>query len=236
LLCVSVTVQPAVPVQAPLQPANAERFAGVAFNVTTVPPLKAALHALPQLIPPGLELTVPEPVPATLAVSVTLCRANVAPTLRAWLMLTVQDPAPVQAPLQPAKVEPASGIASRVTLAPLVKLALQTPPQLMPAGLEATIPVPVPFLVTLSVEVLGGVAAANVAVTLWAAVIVTAQLPVPVQAPLQPVNVEPVAGVAVRVTFVPRLKLALHVAPQLMPAGDEVTVPLPVPALPTVRA
>jgi len=52
-----------VPVQAPLQPANAERFAGVAFNVTTVPPLKAALHALPQLIPPGLELTVPEPVP-----------------------------------------------------------------------------------------------------------------------------------------------------------------------------
>jgi hypothetical protein len=64
---------------------------------------------------------------------------------------------------------------------------------------------------------------------------VTVQLPVPVHAPLQPVNVEPVAGAAVRVTLVPELKLALHVAPQLMPAGDEVTVPLPVPALPTVR-
>jgi len=64
----------------------------------------------------------------------------------------------------------------------------------------------------------------------------TVQLPVPVQAPLQPVNVEPAAGAAVRVTLVPELKFALHVAPQLMPVGDEVTVPLPVPALPTVRA
>ena len=76
----------------------------------------------------------------------------------------------------------------------------------------------------------------NVAVTFCAAPMVTVQLPVPVHAPLQPVNVEPVAGAAVRVTLVPELKLALHVAPQLMPAGDEVTVPLPVPALPTVRA
>ena len=197
-----MTVQPAVPVQAPLQPTNAERFAGIAFNVTTVPPLKAALHALPQLIPPGLELTVPEPVPATLAVSVTLCRANVAPTLRAWLMLTVQDPAPLQAPLQPAKVEPASGMASRVTLAPLVKLALQIVPQLMPAGLEATIPVPVPFFVTLSEWTLGSATGANVAVTARTVLIATVQFPVPVQAPLQPVKVEPVAGAAVRVTDV----------------------------------
>ena len=77
---------------------------------------------------------------------------------------------------------------------------------------------------------------ANVAVTLCEAPMVTVQAPVPVHAPLQPVNVEPAAGAAVRVTFAPELKLALHVAPQLMPAGDEVTVPLPVPALPTVRA
>ena len=40
----------------------------------------------------------------------------------------------------------------------------------------------------------------NVAVTVLAAFIVTEQAPVPVQAPLQPVNVEPVDGVAVRVT------------------------------------
>lgn len=150
LLCVSVTAQVPVPLQAPLQPAKTERLDGVAFNVTTVPPLKAALHALPQLIPAGLELTVPVPVPALLVASVTLCSVNVAVTFWACPRLTVQDPAPLQAPPQPAKVEPASGIASRVTTVPVAKLALHVVPQLMPAGFEATIPVPVPFFVTLS--------------------------------------------------------------------------------------
>jgi hypothetical protein len=45
----------------------------------------------------------------------------------------------------------------------------------------------------------------NVAVTLRAAVIVTAQVPAPVHAPLQPLNAEPDAGVAVSVTAVPWL-------------------------------
>ena len=43
----------------------------------------------------------------------------------------------------------------------------------------------------------------NVAVTLRAAVIDVAQVPVPVQAPLQPANVEPLAAEAVSVTDVP---------------------------------
>src|SRR5207247_10485427 len=51
----------------------------------------------------------------------------------------------------------------------------------------------------------------------------------------QPVKVEPAAGVAVNVTEVPLAKLAVHVAPQLIPAGALVTVPLPVPAGVTVR-
>src|SRR5207247_6746272 len=53
--------------------------------------------------------------------------------------------------------------------------------------------------------------------------------------PLQPVKVEPAAGVAVSVTAVPLAKLAVHVAPQVIPAGELVTVPLPVPAGVTVR-
>jgi hypothetical protein len=40
---------------------------------------------------------------------------KVAVTLRAAVMATVQVPVPVQAPLQPAKTEPAAGLAVRVT-------------------------------------------------------------------------------------------------------------------------
>src|SRR5207245_8323873 len=49
-------------------------------------------------------------------------------------------------------------------------------------------------------------------------------------------TVEPAAGAAVSVTAVPLAKLAVHVAPQVIPAGELVTVPLPVPALLTVSA
>src|SRR4029450_12511825 len=81
------------------------------------------------------------------------------------------------------------------------------------------------------------VAGSNVAVTARAWVIVTAQVPVPVQTPpLQPVKVEPAVAVAVKVTAVPGGGDTGHVAPQLMPAGVLVTVPLPAPALVTLRA
>src|SRR5262245_6230958 len=58
---------------------------------------------------------------------------------------------------------------------------------------------------------------------------------VPVQAPLQPVNVEQAAAAAVSVTDVPVVYEAEQVVPQLMPAGMLVTVPAPAPALETVR-
>ena len=43
----------------------------------------------------------------------------------------------------------------------------------------------------------------NVAITLLAASIVTSQLAVPLQAPLQSVKLEPVSAVAIKVTTVP---------------------------------
>ena len=67
-----------------------------------------------------------------------------------------------------------------------------------------------------------------------AAVRFTVHVPVPVHAPVQPANVEPEPAAAVSVTCVPLAKLALHVEPQLMPAGLLVTVPVPVPASATV--
>jgi hypothetical protein len=47
--------------------------------------------------------------------------------------------------------------------------------------------------------------------------------------------VEPVAAVAVRVTRSPWSKAALHVLPQAMPVGLEITVPAAVTGLVTVR-
>jgi hypothetical protein len=94
---------------------------------------------------------------------------------------------------------------------------------------------PLVQLVALLTVVHPTVAAANVAVTDLAADIVTVQVPVPEQAPDQPVNMEPLAGAAVSVTLVPEAYNAEHVVPQLIPATLEVTVPLPAPALATVR-
>ncbi len=73
------------------------------------------------------------------------------------------------------------------------------------------------------------------AVTVLAALMLTVQVLVPVQAPLQPAKIESVSALAVRVTLVFSTYSSLQSLPQLMPAGLLVTVPLPVPALLTVR-
>src|SRR5512138_322659 len=89
---------------------------------------------------------------------------------------------------------------------------------------------PLPYVLWLEV------AESNTADTDLAALIATTQEPVPEQAPPQPVNVEPAAGAAVSVTFAAEAKLPVQALPQLMPAGEEVIVPLPVPDFDTVRA
>ncbi|PYN38714.1 MAG: hypothetical protein DME01_00660, partial [Candidatus Rokuibacteriota bacterium] len=93
------------------------------------------------------------------------------------------------------------------------------------------VPDPAPALVSVSVKD----GSAKVAVTLWAALSVTEHAPVPVQPPpLQPVNVDPAAGVAVRVTAAPLANAAAQVAPHETPAGALVMVPDPAPALVSV--
>jgi hypothetical protein len=71
-------------------------------------------------------------------------------------------------------------------------------------------PLPLPVLVTVRVEVAGvlvvlvvEVLVAKMAVRLVLLSTTRAQPPVPVQAPLQPVKVEPAAGVALRAMLVP---------------------------------
>src|SRR5207249_12302473 len=108
-------------------------------------------------------------------------------------------------------------VAVSVTTVPLVKLAEQVAPQLIPAGELVTVPLPAPAGVTVKVKV----CTVNVAVTVVAAESVIVHDPVPEHPPsVQPVKVEPAAGVAVSVTTVPLAKLAEQVAPQLIPAGE----------------
>ena len=61
---VSVRLHVPVPVHAPDQPANVEVPLGAAESVTAVPLAKVVLHVDPQLMPAGLLVIVPAPVPA----------------------------------------------------------------------------------------------------------------------------------------------------------------------------
>src|SRR5262249_24384103 len=81
----------------------------------------------------------------------------------------------------------------------------------------------------------GGPATGKTTAAVRTHVILTVHVPVPLHpSPLQPVKRDPLALLAIRVTLVPASKAALQVLPQLIPAGLEVTMPLPVPAFVTV--
>ena len=73
------------------------------------------------MIPAGLDVTVPLPVPVLPTVRVNVCRVKVAVTDRAALMVTVQVvPETVSQPLQLVNVDPPAALAVRVTAVPLV--------------------------------------------------------------------------------------------------------------------
>jgi hypothetical protein len=71
------------------------------------------------LIPAGLLVTVPVPVPALLTVKANCWILKVAVTDCAALIVTTQLPVPEHAPLQPANVDPADGEAVNVTDVPV---------------------------------------------------------------------------------------------------------------------
>jgi hypothetical protein len=80
-------------------------------------------------------------------------RSKIAVTARSWLMYTEQvEPEPVQAPLQPAKTDPASAAYCRDSLLLRVYTAEQVAPQLIFPLPLVTVPVPVPDLETDSVR------------------------------------------------------------------------------------
>jgi len=173
-----------------------------------------------------------EPRPTTLIVSVPgfPVEANVAVTPRAAVMLTVHLGAvPLHAPPQPENVAPLVGVAVSVIVVPELNVALHALPPL-PQLIEAPVTRPGPETDTFNGNVLEPEPPLNVAITVFDASKVTVQVvAVPVQAPLQPVNVAPAPGVAVSVALDPAVRFALVQVvapfPQLIPLP--VTVPLP---------
>jgi hypothetical protein len=117
MLLVIVTLP--VAVQLPDQPPNVEPEAAVATRLTCVPLLRVVVHVLPQVIPVGLLVTVPVPVPTRVTVSVYfVIKLNTAVQLMSAFIVTL--PLVQAVPDQPAKVEPLAGVAVRLTRVPLV--------------------------------------------------------------------------------------------------------------------
>src|SRR5204863_559186 len=157
------------------------------------------VQAAPQLMSPGMLMTVPVPSPLRPMVSVKI-GAKLAVTAVAAETVTVQDPVPVQPPpLQPMKTELAPGVAVSTTTVPLATLAVQLAPQLMSPGVLVTVPVPSPLGLTVSAKVGRNVTArlatavlpaASRAVTVsmlvptWSAIPLAVQLVVPLAVPL----------------------------------------------------
>jgi hypothetical protein len=134
------------------QPEKTDPDIGVAVNTTNLLVAYDSEQVAPQLIPLGMEVTVPVPEPALVTVSVNIC-ANVAVTDLAAFIVTVQEVlVPIQSPDQLENIEPVSGVAVNVTDMLLAYEAEQVAPQSISVGVEVTMPVPDPALVTVSVS------------------------------------------------------------------------------------
>ena len=218
-----VTEQAPVPVQAPLQPANADPAAALGVSVTEVPLLYVAEQVPGQLIPAGTLVT--EPFPVLLAVRVNWEVKAAETDIGEVPTVKPQAPVPEQAPPQPLNIElpPASWF--MVTVVPCANVALHVPGQLIPAGMLATVPEPV---VVTETAICG--ASEKVAPTLAGDEPITKlQAPVPEQAPLQPANTDPACGAAVSATRVLVVSALLVQAPEATPAVKlQLTPPLPV--------
>jgi hypothetical protein len=153
VLASTVRLHVPIPVQRPDHPAKVTPAAGSAVNTTCFPLAKLALQVPGQLIPAGLLVTVPTPVPALCTVSLkyTVVELNVAVTdFAAFTEIVHVEELPLQAPDHPANLEPDLGVSISLTDVPLLSFALHAVPQLMAEGLLVIVPAPAPDIFTVS--------------------------------------------------------------------------------------
>jgi phage tail protein X len=220
---VTNTEQVVFAAQAPVHAANELFESAVSVNVTCVLFAKLALQVPGQLIPAGLLTTVPDPAPMSETVIVPN-RVKVAVTELAEVIVNTQGFAlPVQEPAQEPKASPLPGDAVRDTIEFCGKFAEHVPGHAIPAGLLVTLPAPDTTTVSSTVA-----DRLKDALTLVAPATVTVQVvALFAHPPPQPANMDPAAGVSVRVTEAFCANVAEQVDGQLMPAGLLVTVPVP---------
>jgi hypothetical protein len=200
--CVIVTEHvPVVFVHAPVHPSNVEPSARVAVNTTVALLLYVSLQSLPQSMPDGAEVTLPEPVPDFVTVSANVgTDVKLAVTLLFAVIITLHV-GPVQAPLQPLNMYPSRAVAVRETGALNAYIALHVGPQLM---LLSVVDTTSPPAVGLTVTESEYVAVANVGWTVLSVVIVTLHtFPLTESHPAQPANVDPCPAVGVSATICP---------------------------------
>ena len=143
------------------------------------------------------------------------------------LAFIVTEPSEQSAsPLQPEKTESVAGAGIRATTLPWANSVLQLVPQFIPPTLLVIFPVPVPDRDTFKpYEIRLKEAEQDLL-----AFIVT-EPSRQSASPLQPVKMDPVAGTACKLTAVPVVKLAEHLLPQSIPAGELTIFPLPLPTV-----
>src|SRR6185295_8714998 len=108
---------------------------------------------------------------------------------------------------------------------PAGKSSLHVSPQSSPEGEDVMTPSPEPSFVTVKLTGFN----VKVAVTAVADSIGMTQSPVPEHAPDHPANALSSDELAASVTTAAALKFAVHVNPQSIPAGVDMTRPVPVP-------
>ncbi len=104
----------------PDQPLNKAPAGALAVRMTDVSCPKSCTQSAPQVIPTGLETTIPAaaPVPVFDTVNGYVFNVNVADTDMASVIDNVHSPVPLQAPDQPANIDPAAAVADNTTTEP----------------------------------------------------------------------------------------------------------------------
>ena len=140
-----VTVHAPVPKHPPPdQPVNDDPKDDDAVRVTVSPLTNVSAQSKPQLMPAGVLVTEPRPVP-TLRTLRSNSNRNSAATVRSSFIEIKQLPVPEQPFVHPTKTEPVAAVAETVTDDPWRNVFEHAAPHLIPAGEVTTVPKPSPL-------------------------------------------------------------------------------------------